>query len=142
MVIISLLNPPSDSPIPETRFQAMLMARCAILGPTPGRRTRSSTVSGTSPPKSRRSASVVCFMYRAFLYKESHDTEVERKELHILKCFDPSVCRYPPEPDGVDQTGQRLLVHLQDGRYAESLPTQPPHGRRRHLVLRLTGQHE
>lgn len=50
-------------PMPDTWSQAMSIAKWAILGPTPGRRTSPSTLSGMSPPNSFCSIADVSFRY-------------------------------------------------------------------------------
>lgn len=59
----------SNLPIPDTLFQAMFMAKWAILGPTPGSFTSSSTVLGMSPPYFCFRMAVVCFMYFTLFWK-------------------------------------------------------------------------
>lgn len=56
-------------PIPDTLFQAMFMAKWAILGPTPGSFTSSSTVPGMSPPYFCFRMAVVCLMYFTLFWK-------------------------------------------------------------------------
>ena len=59
----------SNLPIPDTLSQAMFMAKWAILGPTPGSCTSSSTVLGMSPPYFCFRMAVVCFMYFTLFWK-------------------------------------------------------------------------
>lgn len=59
----------SNSPMPATLSQAMCMAKWAILGPTPGSCTSSSTVLGMSPPYFCFRMAVVCFMYFTLFWK-------------------------------------------------------------------------
>lgn len=59
----------SKLPIPATLSQAMCMARWAILGPTPGSCTSSSTVLGMSPPYFCFRMAVVCLMYFTLFWK-------------------------------------------------------------------------
>ena len=59
----------SSLPIPDTLSQAMFMAKWAILGPTPGSCTSSSTVLGMSPPYFCFRMAVVCFMNFTLFWK-------------------------------------------------------------------------
>lgn len=59
----------SKLPIPATLSQAMCMAKWAILGPTPGSCTSSSTVLGMSPPYFCFRMAVVCLMYFTLFWK-------------------------------------------------------------------------
>ena len=54
-----------STPIPVTFPHATFMVMWAILGPTPGKDTSSSTVGGISPPYLSLQISVACLMYSA-----------------------------------------------------------------------------
>lgn len=56
-------------PMPDTWSQAMSIAKCAILGPTPGSRTSPSTLSGMSPSNSFCSIADVSFRYFTLFYR-------------------------------------------------------------------------
>lgn len=87
----------SSLPMPETWFQAMSMARWAILGPTPGRRIRPSTVSGMSPPNSCWIRAVACLMYFTFVWEDA--CEFLTLEIvcsnYIYTCIWTLVCHLP-----------------------------------------------
>lgn len=61
----------TSTPIPVILFQATAMHIWAILGPTPGRSTRSLTLSGMSEPYLSVSISTVCLRYLALFWKRS-----------------------------------------------------------------------
>ncbi len=117
-------NLTSALPMPDTRFQAMSMARWPILGPTPGRRIRPSTVSGMSPPNSCWIRAVACLMYFTFVWEQVCEfLIVEICCSDYIYMYLNSYVIYPPEAHGVDEFTQSLIVHLENGVHAESMLT-------------------
>lgn len=132
-------------PIPDTWSQAMSMARWAIFGPTPGRRTSPSTLFGMSPSNSFCSMVDVSFKYLTLFWRRAVEKVIQSwiRLNWFNKCCDGRVILcYPPEANRVDELPQCFIISADYIFHSAAVSSEPLHGRCRHLVLGLTGQHE